>query len=193
MARRQYIFSKTAVFLMIFVVLLAIGFDYVLNLKTPHSLYENSLLIISFLSIMLFVLMSYGLYFGLKLKDNIGKLTDHIDMKKLPDFGGGSPDISTAMEGVGGFAEGLGGFLFAILAAFVCIMIAWALILVTWFSIIFLVAMLYWIFHRALRLVLRHASSCQGNVLLSLKYSTLYTFLYTLWMYCVIVGMYYLK
>ena len=49
MACRQYISSKTAVFLMIFVILLVIGFDYVLNLKTPHSLYENALLIISFL------------------------------------------------------------------------------------------------------------------------------------------------
>jgi len=190
---RQYVFSKTVIVLILFVILLAFGFEYFFNLKTAHSLYENALFITSFLAIMLFVLMGCGLYFGLKLKDNIGKLTDQIDLKKLSDFGGGIPDVSTAMEGLGGFAEGIGGFLFAILAAFVLIMIGWALVLVSWFLIIFLAAMLYWIFFRATRLVLKYSMRCKGNVMLSLQYSTLYTFLYTIWIYGVIAGVHYLR
>lgn len=190
---RQYIFSKTAVCLVLFVILLTFGFDYFLNLKTSHSLYENALFILSFLSIMMFILMSLGLYYGLKLKDNIGKLTNHIDMKKLPDFSGGTQDISIAMESLGGIAEGMGGFVFAILAALVFIMIGWALILVSWFLIIFMMAILYWIFFRAMRLVLKYSIVCKGNLVRSLQYSAFYTFLYMAWFYGVVFSIHYLK
>ena len=67
-----------------------------------HIFSKSVVLLISFVFIMLFALMSYGLYCGLKVKDNIGILTDHINIKKLPDFSGGMPDISTLLEGVGG-------------------------------------------------------------------------------------------
>ncbi|ARU50065.1 hypothetical protein Sdiek1_2923 [Sulfurospirillum diekertiae] len=146
MVARQHIFSKSVVLLISFVIILSCGLDYFLNIKTPRALYENALLVLSFVSIMLFVLMSYGLYFGLKVKDNIGKLTDHIDIKKLPDFSGGTPDISALIEGVGSIFEGLGGFIFAILAALILILFGWAIVLVSWYLIIFLAAMLYWIF-----------------------------------------------
>ncbi|ASC94853.1 hypothetical protein [Sulfurospirillum diekertiae] len=86
MVARQHIFSKSVVLLISFVIILSCGLDYFLNIKTPRALYENALLVLSFVSIMLFVLMSYGLYFGLKVKDNIGKLTDHIDIKKTTRF-----------------------------------------------------------------------------------------------------------
>lgn len=190
---RQYIFSKTAACLVLLVILLTFVFDYFLNLKTSHSLYENALFILSFLSIMMFILMSLGLYYGLKLKDNVGKLTNHIDMKKLPDFRGGAPDISIAIESLGGFAEGVGGFIFAILAAFIFIMIGWALILVSWFLIIFMMAILYWIFFRAMRLVLQYSMICKGNLVRSLQYSAFYTFLYMAWLYGVIFSIHYLK
>jgi hypothetical protein len=193
MQSREYVFSKTVVALISFVILLSFGFDYVLNLKTPRALYENALWILSFLSCMLFALMSYGLYFGLKLKDNIGKLTDHIDAKKLPDFSGGTPDVSELIEGMGGISEGLGGFLFAILAAFILLLLGWAIVLVSWYLIIFLAAMLYWIFFRAIRLVLKYSMRCKGNVVLSLQYSLVYTFFYLSWMYGIILTLHYIQ
>jgi len=193
MVARQHIFSKSVVILISFVIILSCGLDYFLNIKTPRALYENALLVLSFVSIMLFVLMSYGLYFGLKVKDNIGKLTDHIDIKKLPDFSGGPPDISALIEGVGSIAEGLGGFIFAILAALILILFGWAIVLVSWYLIIFLAAMLYWIFFRATRLVLKYAMRCKGNLALSLQYSLFYTFLYSSWMYGIILTLHYIE
>lgn len=193
MESRQYIFSKTAVFLIVFVIIISLGFDYFLNLKTSHTLYENLLLILSCLAVMLFTLMSCGLYFGVKLKDNIGKISNHIDMKKLPDFSGGAPDISMAIGELGSFAEGLGGFIFAVIAACVLIMIGWALVLVSWFLIIFLAAILYWIFFRAIRLVFKYSMQCKGNLTLSLKYSFFYTFVYLSWIYGIVVALHYVK
>jgi hypothetical protein len=193
MTTRHYIFSKTVVVLISFVILFSFGFDYFLNLKTPHALYENALFILSFLACTLFVLMGCGLYFGLKLKDNIGKLTDHIDIKKLPDFSGGTPDVSELIENMGGIVEGLGGFLFAILAAIILIVFGWAIVLVSWYLIIFLAAILYWIFFRAIRLVLKYSMQCKGNVLLSLQYSLVYTFLYSSWMYGIIFTLHYIQ
>jgi len=193
MIGRQHVFSKSVVLLISFVILLSFGFDYFLNLKTPRALYENALFILSFVSIMLFILMSYGLYCGLKLKDNVGKLTNHIDIKKLPDFSGGVPDVSKLIDGVGSFAEGIGGFLFAILAAFILILLGWAIVLLSWYLIIFLAAILYWIFFRATRLVFKYSMRCKGNLVLSLKYSLLYTTLYSSWVYAIIIILHYLK
>lgn len=193
MVGSQHVFSKSIVLLISVVIILSLGLDYFLNLKTPRALYENALFVLSFVSIMLFVLMSYGLYFGLKVKDNIGKLTDHIDIKKLPDFSGGTPDISALLEGVGGIAEGFGGFIVAILAAFILILLGWAIVLVSWYLIIFIAAMLYWIFFRATRLVLKYSMRCKGNLALSLQYSLLYTFLYSSWMYGIILTLHYIQ
>lgn len=193
MVTRHYIFSKTAVALLSFVIFLAFGFDYFLNLKTPRALYENALIMLSFVSLMVCVLMGCGLYFGLKLKDNIGKLTDHIDTKKLPDFSSGTPDVSELVGSMGGIAEGVGGFLFALLAAFILILFGWAIILVSWYLIVFLAALLYWIFFRAIRLVFKYSMRCKGDVVLSLQYSLLYTFLYSSWMYGTILTLHYIQ
>lgn len=192
MVGSQHVFSKSIVLLISVVIILSLGLDYFLNLKTPRALYENALFVLSFVSIMLFVLMSYGLYFGLKVKDNIGKLTDHIDIKKLPDFSGGTPDISALLEGVGGI-EGLGSFIFAILAALILLLFGWTIVLASWYLIIFLAAMLYWIFFRAIRLVLKYSMRCKGNLALSLQYSLLYTFLYSSWMYGIILTLHYIQ
>ena len=193
MSTRQHISSKTVVLLISLVLFLAFGFDYFLNVTTPRALYENALMILSFVSGMLFVFMGYGLFFGLKLKDNIGKLTDHIDAKKLPDFSAGTPDISELLGSMCGIMEGLGSFLFAILAASILILFGWALILVSWYLILFLAAIFYWILYRAVRLVLKYSMRCQGNLALSLRYSLFYTFLYSFWMYGIILALHYIQ
>lgn len=182
----RFITTKTIILITILVVITVIGETYYFNIKSHHSLYHNALLMLSSLSIALFISIASGLYYGIKLKDNIGNLTDHIDSKKLPDFGGGVPDISTAMEGLGGIAEGLGGFLFAILAAFVLILLAWFFILSSWFLIIFLSAILYWVYFRALRLVFKHSAFCKGNIRSSMKYGLIYSFFYTSWAFAII-------
>lgn len=89
--------------------------------------------------------------------------------------------------------EGLGSFLFAILAASILILFGWALILVSWYLILFLAAIFYWILYRAVRLVLKYSMRCQGNLALSLRYSLFYTFLYSFWMYGIILALHYIQ
>lgn len=190
---RQYISSKIVVCLIFLVCLFSFGFDYFLNITTPRALYENALIILSFMSCMLFILMGYGLYFGLKMKDTIGMLTDRIDTKKLPDFSGGAPDVSELIGSMGSIAEGLGGFLIALLAAFIFVILGWTIVLLSWYFILFLAAILYWIVYRAIRIVLKYSMQCQGNWTLSLKYSFLYTLLYTSWVYGIILALHFIQ
>lgn len=189
----RYVSSKSVVLISLGVCFMTAVFDYFFHFETQHALYENALLVVSILAFVLCVFITLGLYLGVKLKDTIGKLTDNIDIKKLPDFGGGSADISTAMEGVSSIAEGIGGFLFAIVAALVFILIGWYFVLVAWFLMIFFAAMLYWIFFRALRLVFKHSIDCKGNLIASLKYSVTYTFFYTSWIYGIMFVLHYIS
>lgn len=183
--------TKTAL-LITFIVVVSISIIiYLLNLQSHNSLYENSLFFLIFLAFSLFIFITSGLYYGVKLKDDVGKLTDHIDSKKLPDFSGGVPDISTAIQGLGGIAEGLSGLIFAILAAFALILLAWFLILSSWFLIIFLAAIFYWVYFRALRLVFKHSSLCKNNIQTSIKYGLTYSFLYTSWAFAVIFSLHF--
>jgi len=184
-----FITTKTVLLITLLVILSTIGAVYLFNLQSHHSLYENSLLFLLSLAFSLFIFITGGLYYGIKLKDNIGKLTNHIDSKKLPDFSGGVPDISTSVEGLSGMAEGLGGLIFAILAAFVLILLAWFFILSSWFLIVFLAAMLYWVYFRALRLVFKYSALCKKDIQISIKYGLIYSFLYTSWAFAIIFGL----
>jgi phosphoglycerol transferase MdoB-like AlkP superfamily enzyme len=173
-------------------VIVSIGIlDYFIVLKSHKSLYANLLFITLLMSVSFFVFITLGLYKGIRLKENIGKLTDHIDTKKLPDFSGGVPDLSAVMQGFGAIAEGLGGLVIAILSAVVLIMLGWFLILSSWFVLIFLAAVLYWVYFRALRLVFKRSGICQGNIIMSLKYAGLYSLLYTSWIFAFIVTLHY--
>lgn len=173
-------------------VIVSIGIlDYFIVLKSQKSLYENFLIITLFLMTSFFVFITLGLYKGIKLKENIGKLTDHIDIKKFPDFSGGFPDISAVSEGLGGIAEGLGGLFIAIVCALALVLIGWFFVLSAWFILIFLAAGLYWVYLRALRLVFKQSGVCQGNIIMSLKYAGLYSLLYTSWIFAFIVTLHY--
>lgn len=175
-----------------FLVIVSIGIlDYFIVLKSHKSLYENLLFILLLLSITFFVFITFGLYKGFKLKENIGKLTDHIDAKKLPDFSGGFPDISAESEGLGGIAEGLGGLFIAIVCALALVLIGWLFVLSAWFVLIFLAAVLYWVYFRALRLVFKRSGICQRNIMMSLKYAGLYSLLYTSWIFAFIATLHY--
>ena len=173
--------TKIVLLITLVVILSTISATYLFNVQSHHTLYENSLFFLLFLALGLFVFITYGLYYGVKLKDNVGKLTDSIDLKKLPDFSGGVPDVSTVVEGLGGF----------ILTAIVLFFLAWFFILSSWFLVVFLAAMLYWVYFRALRLVFKHSALCKDNIQLSVKYGVIYSLLYTSWAFAIIFGLHF--
>lgn len=187
----KLITTQTVVFISIFVIFSIIVLDYFLVLKSHKTLYENALFVVSFAALSLFIFITVGLHRGIKLRDNIGNLTDHIDTKKLPDIGGG--DISGTMEGLGGMSEGLGGLAIAIISAIALVIIAWTLLLSSWFLLILLAAMFYGVYFRALRLVFKKSLLCKGDILLSSKYGILYSTLYTSWIFIIIFALHSIK
>jgi hypothetical protein len=133
-------------------------------------------------------MITIGLYYGVKLKDNIGKLTEHIDLKKFPDMNGASlPDIGSLS------GDGIAGVLLAILSAIVLILFAYIFVLTSWYLLVFFAAMLYWVYFRALRLVFKNSSQCKNDIKSSLKLGFIYSSLYTSWMFAIILSIHFLK
>jgi hypothetical protein len=87
--------------------------------------------------------------------------------------------------------EGIEGLLISILLWIVMTLLAGVLFYVfgalVWSGVIIFIAMLYWIFFRALRLVFKNANKCKGNLMLSIAYGLFYTTLYNFWIYGVIL------
>lgn len=82
------------------------------------------------------------------------------------------------------------GIVGAVLSIILWILLAVCFSLVLWIfgNILFIVilvfiAMLYWIFFRALRLVFKNSNRAKGSLLESIKWGVVYTTLYNFWIY----------
>ena len=79
---------------------------WLFGLGQHRTIYENSILSTSILSVAFFLFLAIGLYNGIKLKDDLGKITDKIKIDKMPDLSGGLelpsdfPDIGEGIAGV---------------------------------------------------------------------------------------------
>ena len=58
---------------------------------------------------------------------------------------------------------------------------------IVWAALFILIAALYWIFYRALRVVFIWSRKCRGNLLRSVGYAGFYTLLYTGWLVVVVL------
>ena len=154
------------------------------------TIIENSLISTSILSIAFFLFITISLYKGTKLKDSIGKLTDTFDSKKLnflkeingdSGFGHSLPEIG---QGIGGI---IASIIFWILATIIISYLFFALGAIIWMSILIFLAMLYWVFFRALRLIFKKSAECSGNIERSVFYGITYTLLYNFWIYGIIL------
>ncbi|WP_210465914.1 hypothetical protein [Rufibacter roseolus] len=125
----------------------------------------------------------------------------------FPSSGGSNASSSIpsdASSSCGGFelgdlgeAEGCGAILLGILAWSVAGLV---LAFVLWFfgevllvAVGMFMAMLYWIFYRALRLVFRHSPQTRGHFFKSVRYGLVYTFLYNSWIYGIFLLLAYLQ
>jgi hypothetical protein len=156
------------------------------------NLYQDSVISTSILSIIFFLFIAIGLYNGVKLKDNLGRIVDKFDAKDIPD-------ISNAMSG-SGFTDGADGiieliisFVLWLVVAIILSLLLWVFSAVVWLLILVFATMLYWIFFRALRLIFKNSVKCKNNFQSSFLYAVLYTFFYTSWIYGIIFLTYYFK
>lgn len=173
--RYELIKSSVLVYTLIATVAIVVGIDYIFNIKSQHSLYENITVIAICLWFCIAVLSFIGLYNGYKLRDDIGKITNRIDLQKyqfLDGINGGSiPSVD--------FAESPILFIVGIIAAIAIIAVVSLFVIITsWFLLLLISAILYWGIYRVARLVLKNSKICKSDVSKSLKYSMFYTTVY---------------
>lgn len=187
--KRQLLPSKNAFIISLIVIPLTIVSVWFYGMGQHKTVIENSLISTSILSLIFFLFITINLYKGAKLKDTLGKFTSHLTTKKtafLKDINLDAGIIesgSIAEEGIGGLilniilwiiATVVLSYLFFILGTFI------------WFSIVLFIAMLYWLFFRAIRLIFKKSPECSGNVEKSVFYGIIYTLIYVSWIYVII-------
>ncbi|KIA98831.1 hypothetical protein OA93_08075 [Flavobacterium sp. KMS] len=180
--------SKNIFIITLIVISLTILSVWLFGLGNHNSVFENSLLSTTILSLAFFLFISIGLYRGVKIKDNLGKITDRFESKKL-DF---LRDLAAegSLSSAPDVGEGiLGALIGLILWFFMAIIISylfWAFGAIIWISILTFIAMLYWIFFRALRLIFKKSSICKDSYSKSFFYGFSFTILYNFWIYIII-------
>lgn len=185
--------SKSVFTITLIVIALTILSIWLFGLGEHRTLYVNSILSTSILSLAFFLFISIGLYKGLKLKDDLGKITNHIKPSKFPNLSEAfSSDIPTEIgEGCEGI---LLSILFWILVTILFSIFIWLFGTLLWAGILLFIAMLYWIFFRALRLVFKQSNTCKNKIGKSMAYGIAFTTLYNFWIYGIIlISHYFIK
>nr|WP_315032168.1 hypothetical protein [uncultured Chryseobacterium sp.] len=178
----KLLFCSTLV--IITLVILCVWFS---GMASHRSLFQNSVLSTSIVAGSFFLFISLGLYYGLKLKDNVGTILSHEKLKRYtnnkPTVEGFDFDAPEMGDGLGGAILSLIAWIvFSVLLVFLFPLIG----LFFWSSVLFLIAMLYWIFFRALRLVFKNSGKCKGNIIKSLAFGFFYSLIYVFWIYGII-------
>lgn len=185
--KKYFLETKLLTYSTIGIVILVILSVWLSGAGSHRSLFQNSILSTSILAISFFLFVSLGLYYGLKLKDNIGNILTKERIKKLSDK---TPEISSFDFDGPAVGDGIGGLILSILLwilfSIVLIFLLYFLGVFFWAVILLFTAMLYWIFFRALRLVFKNSRHCKGQLLRSLTFGFLYSFLYVSWIYGII-------
>lgn len=188
---RKLLTAKTVFFVSIIVAALTILGIWLFGLGQHRTLYENSILSTSILSAAFCLFITIGLFNGVKLKDDLGQITDKISIGKMPDLSGGLEFPSDAPSIGDDVASALVGVLFWILFSILLVVFIWLFSGLLWATVLAFAAMLYWIFFRALRLVFKNANKCKNSLTKSFAYGVFYTILYNFWIYGVIFLMHY--
>jgi len=186
--------SKNTFIITLMVMALTILGVYFWGLGQHHTFFENSFITTTILSVSFFLFITVGLYRGVKLKDNLGAVTDKVKFQKISDL----PDIiSTSNFDFDGGDEGCVGIVVGIvlwiLAAIALALILWVFGNILLIVIAAFIAMLYWVFFRALRLVFKHSNKCKSNLFDSIKIGLFYTLLYNFWIYAIFILIEYLQ
>jgi len=184
--RLNYINTKGIFYITLLVIFLTILSVWQFGLGKEKTLIENSILSTTILSIAFFLFLTIGLYKGIKLKDNLGKMTDHLGPNKedIPDVFDAAPELPDIGDGLEGI---LVSILLWILITIIIGVLLWLFGGVLWTMITIFLAMLYWVFFRALRLVFKKSPVCKGNLMKSMLFGLGYTVLYNFWIYIIIL------
>ncbi|OCA74007.1 hypothetical protein BBI00_06505 [Chryseobacterium arthrosphaerae] len=185
----KYLFFSTLTIITIVIV------SVWLSGKADHrSLFQNSIVSTSVLAGSFLLFITTGLYFGLKLKDNVGNILNRERLQryadKTPKFNGFDFDPPAVGDGIGGVILSI---LLWIVFSILLIFLSYFFGLFFWSAVLLLGAILYWLFFRALRLVFKNSRKCKGNLLKSFGFGLFYSFIYISWIYGIIFVIQYLN
>ena len=167
---------------------------YLTGVNVHRTLYLNSLLSTTIISIVFLAFITTGLYNGWKLKDGIGNFLDKFYLWKKPSST--TMDVSNFEPFVfdeGGIEGCLVSIVIWIVLGLFGSFIFWLLGAFIWAPILVVAGLLYWIIFRAFRLIFRNSAKCKGNFIKSFGIALLFTFLYNCWIYAIIFGTHFLN
>lgn len=182
--KQNYLKGKSIFIISLLVIGITIINVYLTGINYNRSLTSNLYFSLGIIAISLFLFMTYGLYNGVGLIDNFPKFRNfrrgHLMGKTSSTFDIPSIDIG----------DGIGGFILSIILwiGMTILMIILLIVIeaVFWFSIFIILAMLYWIFFRALKFVFNKSKDTKGDIGISVVYSLTYTLLYIGWIFGIV-------
>ena len=143
---KKLVTSKTVFTVTVVVTILTVLCIWLFGLGQHRTIFENSIISTSILSIAFFLFLTIGLYKGIKLKDDLGKITDKIKIDNFPDLSGGA-EVPADLPDVGeGFAGIILGILAWVLFSILLLAFIWLFGTLVWTLVLVFAAMLYWIF-----------------------------------------------
>jgi hypothetical protein len=185
--------TKDLFVISLIVVALMILAVYIWGLGQHHTFFEISIISTTIISIAFFLFITIGLYNGIKLKDNVGKITDRFKGIDAVDVPAELPSVDPPMDVGEGIAGIIAGILLWIVVAIVLAVSLWVFSNVVVIVVMTFVAMVYWIFFRALRLVFKNSNKSKGDLMESMRWGLTYTVLYNFWIYGIFILTTYLK
>jgi len=194
LSRPNLINSKTVFISTLIIVPTLSLIIYLTGVGRHRTLYLNSLISTTILSIVFLIFITVGLYNGWKLSDRYGNFLDKLKLWKKPESSG--LDLShfdfNHVEAESCIGT-IGSILLWITIAVFGALIFWAIGAIVWATILLTAGLLYWIIFRAYRLIFRNSKRCKGYLLKSVGTALLYTLLYNCWIYAIIILTHYLQ
>ncbi len=139
----------------------------------------------------LFAMLSVGLYRGVRLREKDAPSAEmrNVDLSDWqPD--GSLPDVDCPLDVIDGGDEGcLGvivGLLLSVVVLFLLLGFLWVFLQFAAIVLFIMMTAIYWVLHLALRQVFAHSEDCRGKLLRSLGFASLYTMLYTGWLFALL-------
>lgn len=184
---KTYLQGKSVFMISLMVIVVTALTVYFSGVHYNRSITTNFYISLGIIAVALFVFLSYGLYKGIEMEDDYPYLKG-FDFKKsikeklaTGNFVSGAGDVS---------GDGISGIIFSIVLWIVfSIVLSFLLIVlqtVVWFSILLMLAMLYWVFFRAMRLVFSKGTETIRNLQKSIIYAFGYTIFYVGWLFGIV-------
>lgn len=185
---KTYLKGKSVFIVSLIVIVVTALTVYFTGINYHRSITTNFYMSLGVIAAVLFLFLSYGLYKGIAIEDNFPKLKGFELKKKLSEniFQGDTSGFDIG-DGIGeGIAGVIASIILWIVFSIVLIFLLIVLETVVWFSLALILAMLYWVFFRAMRLVFSKAAETENNLIESISYAFSYTIIYVGWMFGIV-------